>query len=96
LIGEAVIEPNRERTLHVASVLPLEEDIAELPSAEEAERGTFWTTRSLEDLAELQRVAPVADLDSIGALWPADDDPDRMLAYILDERSARRRIAQEG
>jgi hypothetical protein len=94
VIGEAVIEPNKERTLHVASVLPLKEDIGEASAAEEAERPTFWTTLSLEELAELQGAEPVADLDSLGALWPADDDPDRLLAYILDDRSSRRRIAQ--
>jgi hypothetical protein len=94
LVGEAVIEPNKERTLHVASVLPLEEDIGEASPAEEAERPTFWTTLSLEELAELQGVEPVANLDSLGVLWPADDDPDRMLAHVLEERSSRRRIAR--
>ena len=55
---------------------------------------TFWTSLSLDQLAELHGVEPVADLHSISALWPADDDPDRMLAHILDERSSRRRAAQ--
>jgi hypothetical protein len=94
VIGEAVVEPNKERTLHVASLLPLEEDIGEVWAAEEAERPTFWTTLSLEELAELQGVEPVADLDSLGALWPADDDPDRLLAFLEEERSARRRLAR--
>ena len=55
----------------------------------------FWSTISLEELADLQGVQPATDLDSIGALWPSDDDPDRMLAYLLEERSSRRRIARE-
>lgn len=54
----------------------------------------FWTSLSLEELAARQGVGPAVDLDSISALWPADDDPDRLLAYILDERSSRRRIAR--
>ena len=94
LVGEAVVEIGKERTLHVASVLPLEEEIGETSFPGEAEKPPFWTSLSLEQLAELQGVEPVTDLDSIGALWPADDDPDRMLAYILDERSSRRRTAQ--
>ncbi len=48
----------------------------------------FWSTISLEELADLQGVQPATDLDSIGALWPSDDDPDRMLAYLLDEGSS--------
>ena len=50
----------------------------------------FWTSLSLKELAELQGVQPADDLDQISALWPVDDDPDRMLAHILEERSARR------
>ena len=94
LIGEAVIEPTKERTLHVASVLPLEEEIVETSATGEAEKMPFWTSVPLEELAEMQGVQPATDLDSIGALWPADDDPDRMLAYVLEERSSRRRIAR--
>ncbi|PZP07330.1 MAG: hypothetical protein DI607_13755 [Sphingomonas hengshuiensis] len=53
----------------------------------------FWASMLLEDLAELQGVRPAGDLDQISALWPVDDDPDRMLAHILDGRLARRRVA---
>ena len=56
----------------------------------------FWTSLSLEELAELQGVQPTEDLDSISALWPMDDDPDQMFAHILDERSYRRGITREG
>ncbi len=94
LVGEAVTAPNKERTLHVASVLPLEEDIRETSVTEEAEKLPFWTSLSLEELADLQGVQPAVDLDSISALWPEEDDPDRMLAYILNERSSRRRITR--
>jgi hypothetical protein len=96
VIGEAVIEPNKERVLNVVAVFPLEKEIAESARGGEAERLPFWTSLPLEELAELQGVQPADDLDQISALWPADDDPDRMLAHILQERSARRRIAQEG
>ncbi len=94
LVGEAVVEPGKERTLHVASVLPLEQELGETAMTEELHKVPFWTSLPLEQLAELQGVQPATDLDSIGELWPADDDPDRMFAHILDERSARRRMAQ--
>ena len=48
----------------------------------------FWSTLSLDELVDLQGIQPATDLDSIGALWPSDDDPDRMLAYLLDECSS--------
>jgi hypothetical protein len=68
--------------------------IGESSHAEEVERPTFWNTLSLEELTELQGVGPVADLDSLGSLWPADDDPDRLLTFLKEERSARRRITR--
>jgi hypothetical protein len=94
VMGEAVVEPNKERILHVTSVVPLEEEIAQEAVSKEAERMPFWSSLPLEELAELQGVQPADDLDLISALWPVDDDPDRMLAYILEERSARRGIAR--
>lgn len=95
VVGEAVVEPNKERILHVAAVVPLEEDIAQEAVRKEAERLPFWVSLPLEELAELQGVQPADDLDQISALWPVDDDPDRMLAHILEERSARHGIARE-
>jgi hypothetical protein len=35
-------------------------------------------------------VQAVQDLDELAALWPADDDPDELDAFIRDQRSARR------
>ena len=40
---------------------------------------SFWKSIPLEKLAEHQGVAATDDLDGIGALWPADDDPDKLL-----------------
>lgn len=53
-----------------------------------------WTSISLERLAALQGIQPVNDLDEISALWPVDDDPDRLFAHILEERSARRGVVR--
>lgn len=54
------------------------------------------TSHSLRKLAQQQKIEPVDGLDQIGALWPVNDDPDRLLAHILNERAARRTIAREG
>jgi len=96
LIGEAVLEPTKERILNVESLLPLEEELEEGRRVGEPKDLPFWTSLSLEELAEFQGVQPAEDLDSISALWPVDDDADQMLAHILNERSSRRRAAREG
>jgi hypothetical protein len=56
--------------------------------SEEADHGS-WTVLPLEKLTALQGVQPADDLDQISALWPVDDDPDRLLAHVLAERAAR-------
>jgi hypothetical protein len=47
---------------------------------------------SLEELAAEQGVSPVEDLDEVAKLWPANDDPDLLLQYVLTERAERRRL----
>jgi hypothetical protein len=51
----------------------------------------FWRTIPFEEQPEQQGVSAAADLDEIFALWPADDDPDKLLRHILRER---RRVAK--
>ena len=92
--GKTVIEPGGEQTLSVESILPLDGEIEETAAA--AEGFPFWSSLSLEELAEQQKVSPVEDLDEISALWPVDDDPDKLIDHILAERSARRRISDGG
>jgi len=50
----------------------------------------------LAELAKQQGVSPADDLDAIADLWPAPDDPDELLEFILTERSARRRLTGSG
>jgi len=54
----------------------------------------FWSSLSLTTLAEAQGIEPAEDLGSIAALWPADDNPDELLAHVLAERADRRRVAK--
>ena len=53
------------------------------------------SSQSLDDLAAQQGVSPASDLDEISALWPTDDDPDKLLEFVLREREARRRLIRE-
>jgi hypothetical protein len=46
----------------------------------------------LNDLIEQQHVSPINNLDEISRLWPADDDPDLLLEYVLNERIERRQL----
>lgn len=49
----------------------------------------------LNDLIKQQHVSPINNLDEISRLWPADDDPDLLLQYILNERIERRQFNAE-
>ena len=55
---------------------------------------SFWSSVSLTELAEAQGIAPVEDLEGMASLWPSDDDPDDMLAHVLEDRAARRRVVE--
>lgn len=52
-------------------------------------------TSLLTDLIKQQQVSPVNNLDELSTLWPADDDPDLLLQYVLNERIARRQLDTE-
>jgi hypothetical protein len=52
-------------------------------------------TALLDELIEQQQVSPVDNLDEISQLWPADDDPDLLLEYVLNERIERRQLDTE-
>lgn len=92
VIGRAIIEEGKERILDVSSLIVLDTDLDELSSQPEA---TFWQSQSLDELAELQGVHPVDDLDEISNLWPEDDDADELLSHILTERTERRQLGGE-
>ena len=44
---------------------------------------------TLGRLVAEQGVTPIDDLDQLAALWPADDDPDALIRFVLSERQAR-------
>jgi hypothetical protein len=49
----------------------------------------------LSRLIAEQGVAPVDDLDELSALWPADDDPDALMNFVLSERQTRLQLNAE-
>ena len=83
-----------ERSIEVDSLHVIEDDMGE--SDEKGEGRSFWQSVSLEELAEEQDPGVVSNIESIAALWPADDDPDALLDFVLHERGERRRAAAEG
>jgi len=90
LTGRAVTEEGREPSLAVESILIMG-DAAEVEGATEA---GFWRSMPLDELAEQQGVSAVDDLDEIADLWPADDDADALMHYVLAERNERRSLSQ--
>jgi len=49
----------------------------------------------LSRLIAEQGVTPIDDLDELAALWPADDDPDALMDYVLSERQTRLQLNAE-
>ena len=50
---------------------------------------------TLGQLIAEQGVTPIDDLDELAALWPADDDPDALMNYVLSERQTRQQLNAE-
>ncbi|MEN3335726.1 MAG: hypothetical protein V7641_5091 [Blastocatellia bacterium] len=66
-------------------------------SKQDIEQSTGQSEESalaLARLIEQQQVTPIDNLDALSDLWPADDDPDQLMQYILDERKQRRELTK--
>lgn len=50
---------------------------------------------SIRQLIAEQGIRPIDDLDELAALWPADDDPDALMNYVLSERQAQLQLNAE-
>jgi hypothetical protein len=55
------------------------------------EASSFWTLRSLDELAAHQEVSPIAQLSELDAIWLEGDAFDDALSELLDDRAERRR-----
>lgn len=51
--------------------------------------------QALKLLIEEQGVQQITDLDQLSDLWLADDDPDSLMNFVLEERIARRQLSLE-
>lgn len=92
LTGQVRVEEDGTPTLYVEKMTILDEEKnTRLPQTDEE---AFWQTLSLEELAERQGIGATTDLDAIAALWPADDDPDELFRYLLQERRERLKLAE--
>jgi hypothetical protein len=49
----------------------------------------------LSRLIAEQGVAQIDDLKELAALWPADDDPDALMNFVLSERQTRLQLYAE-
>lgn len=83
-----------EHLIEVDSLYVIEDDMGK--GNEKGEGRSFWQTASLDELIEEQGTEVASGLDAIAALWPADDDPDALLNFVLHERGERRRTVSEG
>ena len=59
---------------------------------EEKEVSQFWKGNELEELIKQQGVKSISNLDEVASKWPADDDPELLLSFILEERALQRNI----
>ncbi len=50
---------------------------------------------ALQRLISEQGVKAIEDVDQLAALWPADDDPDRLMSFLLTERQERVKLGSE-
>lgn len=55
----------------------------------------FQASVALEELARQQGIKPIGNVDEIAARWPADDDPELFLKFILEHRAERRAAAHQ-
>lgn len=94
IAGRTIEEEGKEKQLEVDSIFVIEDELGE--EIETGEGGSFWQSVSLEELAEVQGVAPVSAPEEVFALWPADDDPDDLLNFVLHDRGARRKLSAGG
>lgn len=92
IVGRTMVEEGKDRIIEVDSFVLLGSDL-ETSSAGSA--FAFWTSLSLDELAEQQGVSPASDLDDISNLWPVDDDADELLQHVFHERAARRSVVGE-
>lgn len=67
-----------------------------LDITQEEEEQKERAEQALKLLIAEQGVEPITDLDHLSDLWIAEDDPDLLMDFILQERAARRQLNNKG
>ncbi len=71
----------------------LAESLAATSSPIDQAANDFWSMRSVDELAQEQRVAPVTDIRTLALPdWPDDESADDIIAYIYGQRHADRKV----
>jgi hypothetical protein len=60
------------------------------PPGERAQPGDGWRTRSIDELAAAQQVAPLSSINQLAPEWPDDDPDDSVDAFLRDLRAWRK------
>ena len=65
----------------------LVEALAQMFSPLESVAASFWTTRSIEDLAREQHIPVVTNLEALAVPeWPSDETADDLITYVREQR----------
>ena len=65
----------------------LAESLAQTFSPLESVAASFWTQRSIEDLAREQHISVVTDLQALAVPeWPSDETADDLITYVREQR----------
>ncbi len=65
----------------------LTESLSNISSSIDLAANDFWASRTIDDLAREQQVAPATDIHSLVlADWPEDESADDIIEYIYAQR----------
>ena len=65
----------------------LTESLSNISSSIDLAANDFWASRTIDDLAREQKVAPATDIHSLVlADWPEDESADDIIEYIYAQR----------
>lgn len=90
-----IVRAARSLPLHeqLEVVRVLAQSLAEALSPLASGSATFWTSRSLDELARDQQTPVVSDVESLKmADWPLDEAADDLADYVRHQRDADRGV----
>jgi hypothetical protein len=67
------------------TIAPVQPDVARQPEAH-GHDSSFWTNKTVDELAWQQRVTPVRSVEELAGDWPPEDSHDDFLTFIREAR----------